>query len=119
MNLSDIIATANQAYPDDLVEQAAGGGKVGDGLAEFIVRELKDTYEEEFPFLRRVQEAALSMENALEEIRNVHQALSELADDLKSIEEAQDLPLLIGTFENPIAQKYLEQAIKEASDARS
>ena len=46
MKKVDLIRLASSAYPDDMIYQAykRGSGKVGDGLADFIVAELICTY---------------------------------------------------------------------------
>ena len=49
----------------------------------------------------------------------VRTLLQELQAQLQMIQDAEDLPLLIGEITHPVAQKYLEQKIKEANDARS
>jgi hypothetical protein len=75
MKLSTIISIANMAYPDGLVEQAFQGDHVGDGLAEFIVRELRDTYDPKASSLDQLEEAARVMESALKELTDVKEAL--------------------------------------------
>jgi hypothetical protein len=75
MKLSTIISIANMAYPDGLVEQAfQEGDHVGDGLAEFIVRELRDTYDPKASSLDQLEEAARVMESALKELTDVKEA---------------------------------------------
>ena len=123
-DLDDIIKTASNAYPDGLIEQAAAAkvrrGRhlqgVGDGLAEFIARELKEIFDENLGFTQNVTNAADALLRAKREVHAVKQALDELSDLLMKIDDTKkkDLPLLIGTLKHPVAEKYLEQKIKEA-----
>ena len=120
MDLNDIIRTANAVYPDDLIAQAAADFHrregIGDGLAEFIARELRGVFDDSFSFTMNVEFAATAIHRATREVRAVENALEELGCLLRQIDETkrEDLPLLIGTFKNPVAEKYLEQKIKEA-----
>jgi len=94
MKLSTIINIADKAYPDGLVGQAfkkgtalskrhgssaidylSGVPGVGDGLAEFIARELRDTYDPKAPSLEQLEEAARVMHNARRELVDVAEAL--------------------------------------------
>lgn len=80
--LKDIIQIADRVYPDGLVGQAAKRKKVGDGLAEFIYRELKETFDPKASALDQVNEAKRVMETAVRETSAVAQAFSDVADDL-------------------------------------
>lgn len=111
--LDDIINIADQAYSSDgLVRQAADGKKPGDTLAEFIANELDDTFDNTKHVVHQLEEAMRAMELALRELGDVHQALSEARVQCKKIAVSNDLPLLIGKFTSPIAQKYLEERLK-------
>lgn len=76
MELLKIIEIADMAYPDGLIMQAykANGKSVGDGLAEFIVLELKDTYDQDASNMDQLEEAARVMRNAQRELENVASA---------------------------------------------
>ena len=76
MKLSTIINIADKAYPDGLVKQAfEEGDHVGDGLAEFIARELRETYDEKASSLEQLEEACRVMHNARRELVDVAEAL--------------------------------------------
>lgn len=71
MKLEKIIAIVDNAYPDGMIQQAfdafnryqelPGEDRVGDGLAEFIVRELADTYDPKAPKKDQLAEAVRVM----------------------------------------------------------
>jgi hypothetical protein len=72
MELKEIIEIASSVYPEGLVIQAyEANGNVGDGLAEFIVRELKDTYDSQASDMEQLEEAERVMKNAQKELENV------------------------------------------------
>lgn len=78
MKLSRIIAIANEAYPDGMIEQAYKAEQgpppkedVGDTLATFIVRELKETYDETTPDKAQLVEAQRVMDKACLELSEV------------------------------------------------
>ena len=71
MTLKELVDIANKAYPDDLVARAFQGDDVGDTLALFIVRELKDTYDEEATSATQLKLARLSMHVAQCELAGV------------------------------------------------
>ena len=84
MRLDDIIKAADKAYPDGLVGKAYREIKakkdsavltVGDTLAEFIAREITETYDPKAGTDRQLEEAAHVMETALSEVQNVWQSL--------------------------------------------
>jgi len=83
VKLEKIIAIADKVYPDGLVKQAykeqqmKKDASVGDGLAEFIARELADTYDEKASSLEQVQEAHRVMSRATTEIGDVTRTFSD------------------------------------------
>jgi hypothetical protein len=78
MKLERIISIANRVYPDGLVKQAFTTKKpVGDGLAEFIARELADTYDEKASSLEQLEEACRVMSRAYTELGDVTRAFSD------------------------------------------
>ena len=71
MTLENIIQIANETYPDGLIEQAHlqdGTPGVGDGLAEFIARELADTFDSNASELDQLMEAHKCMDVACKEL---------------------------------------------------
>jgi hypothetical protein len=114
--LRDIIDIASQAYPDGLVQQAFDGNTPGDYLAEFIAQELKETFVDapDDP-VSQLQESMRVMDLARQDIQAVHQAFSEMIVQCKKVKNAKrkDLPLLIGKMTYPMAQRYLEERLKE------
>jgi hypothetical protein len=87
MKLEKIIKITDAAYPDGLIQQAFDANKdrgaedelisVGDGLAEFIAREITETYDPRASSLEQIKEARRVMDNARTELGNVCQALSD------------------------------------------
>lgn len=83
MKLEKIIAIADKVYPDGLVKQAykeqqmKKDASVGDGLAEFIARELADTYDSKASSLDQIQEAHRVMSRARTELGDVAMAFSD------------------------------------------
>ena len=85
MKLEEIIAIADKAYPDGMVQQAFEAynrhqetiedDRVGDGLAEFIVRELTDTYDGGASKKKQLAEAVRCIDRATEELQAVSKAL--------------------------------------------
>ena len=89
MKLSTIINIADKVYPDGLVKQAfeeysdnIRPRSVGDGLAEFIARELADTYDPKATSLDQIGEACRVMSRAHTEIGDVSMALSDYESKL-------------------------------------
>lgn len=80
MKLDDIINIANKAYPDDLVAQATEEEDVGDGLAQFINRELTETYDPDADTTEQLIEAVRCMTVAQKELITVVEALQEALD---------------------------------------
>ena len=81
LTLDEIIQIANEVYPDGLIGQAYNQIRhskkrpnVGDGLAEFIVRELKETFDPKAPRLNQLTEAARVMSTARSELETVEAA---------------------------------------------
>jgi len=78
MKLKSLIKIVSKNYPDKLVENAFETGKpVGDGLAEFIAREIEDTFEPGATSREQIAEANRAMTYALEELQSVVNALEE------------------------------------------
>jgi hypothetical protein len=85
-----ILETADKAYPDnyimqvwDLLREGEESG-FGDGLAEFIVRELAETFDEDAEYVDQLHEAARVMEMAGRELRAVESSLTLLATEAKA-----------------------------------
>lgn len=77
MKLEALIKIASKAYPEDLIFQAFKTKKpVGDGLAEFIYRELLDTFDSSQTSLEQLQEAEIVLDRAARELNDVSLALS-------------------------------------------
>ena len=78
MKLKSLIKIISKNYPDKLIETAYETGKpVGDQLAEFIVKEMEDTFEPDTTSREQITEAIKVMTYALEEIQGVLKALEE------------------------------------------
>lgn len=84
MKLAEIIKIADRSYPDGMIQQAFNAYKnadtfeeerVGDGLAEFIVRELADAYDSKASKKDQLAEAVRVMDRATEELQVVSKAL--------------------------------------------
>ena len=78
MTLDEIIAIADAAYPDGFVarywnakRQAVRRANLGDTLAQFIVRELKDTFDPQATDAEQIATAAKAIENAASELAAV------------------------------------------------
>ena len=80
-NWMRIMTVANEAYPDDMVLRAwedmlaDQSSAVGDSLAEFVVCELSETFDEEATFKAQCEEAARVMVNAKNELLDVYEAM--------------------------------------------
>ena len=85
--LKQIINIANKVYPDGLVKQAhtskdiCGYAHIGDGLAEFIARELADTFDPEASSLEQMKEAHRVMSRAYTELGDIVMAFSDRSTD--------------------------------------
>jgi len=77
-SLAQIIDMADKAYPDGLVKRAASGEKVGDTLVEFIVKELKDTFDPKATYTEQLKEAHRVMYRAMIKLGAVAQAFNTL-----------------------------------------
>ncbi len=77
MKLSEIIAIADRAYPDGLVQAHFDhpDGQHGDTLAEFIALELKDVYDADAGDEDQWSEAARAIRRARDELDQVLAAL--------------------------------------------
>ena len=77
MKLAELIAAANKAYPDGLIEQSfnpdTGKAKdgAGDTLALFIVRELSETFDPEASDEDQIKEAVRVLNTAINELSGV------------------------------------------------
>lgn len=77
MTFEEILAVADAAYPDGLVAAVAEDMEVGDTLAEFIFRELQDTYDTDASDEQQLAEAVRVMTSAREELEAVEEAFRE------------------------------------------
>lgn len=77
MIFDEILAIADAAYPDGLVGAVSEGMEVGDTLAEFIFRELQDTYDPEASDEQQLAEAVRVMTTARQELEAVETTLRE------------------------------------------
>lgn len=84
MKLKDLIAIADENYPDGRVGMyfQNPSGNHGDGLAEFIVRELKDTFDPHSTDLAQQLAADRVMESAAESLHEVASAFSRSANTI-------------------------------------
>ena len=78
MKLKELMAIADEAYPDGLVWRYYKQPRKnhGDTLAQFIVRELKDTYDAGATDAAQLAEATRVMISASREIWNVIRAFT-------------------------------------------
>jgi hypothetical protein len=95
MIVEEILAIADQAYPDGKIQEAfeAQHGSldelmVGATLAVFIARELKETFDEEASATDQIECALHNIETAMKEIDAVRAALEKAWLDLP--DEAPD-----------------------------
>ena len=81
MDLDRITGIAGSAYPDGLVEdyREDPDGDHGDMLAEFIVKELKDTYDGEAIDAEQLDTALSAMRTAICELQDVADAFEKEA----------------------------------------
>lgn len=76
MTLDDLIRVASDAYPDDCVWRCyKDTDPVGDTLADFIARELADTFDETASDADKLEEAIRAMKKAQDELGDVVEAL--------------------------------------------
>ena len=83
MKLNELLEIVHRAYPDELTrkcwnrEMQRPCGGAGDTLAEFIVREIADTYDAEASDEAQLDEALRVMRRACTEVIGVIDALEE------------------------------------------
>jgi hypothetical protein len=90
MKLEDIIAIANKAYPDDMIQGyfKKPRANLGDTLAKFVASELDSTYGEDVPDAEQLCTAARVVEKAASELTKVANAFrAKLYEPLKKLEE--------------------------------
>lgn len=81
MQLHEIMEIIHPAYPDEETRQCWNPKRnrpcsgAGDGLAEFIVREIADTYDESASDHDQIEEAIRVMQRARFELQNIIEAL--------------------------------------------
>ena len=87
LTLIDLLSAAGKHYNDNYLaeyfDQANGGPRhngSGDTLAEFIVREISDTFDAHSSRIDQVAAAVRSLEQAKEDIQNAIEGLKELRD---------------------------------------
>ena len=86
MTLNELLEIVHRTYPDGLtrecwnkaMQRALGGS--GDTLAEFIVREIADTFETDAPEESQFDAALCAMRRACTELTGVIEALEERKD---------------------------------------
>lgn len=86
MTLNELLEIIHRAYPDELTrecwnearQRACGGA--GDTLAEFIVREIADTYDAEATDEAQLDEALRVMRRACTDVTGVIEALEKRKD---------------------------------------
>jgi len=83
MKLSEIIAIADRAYPDGLVQAHFEGpdGQHGDTLAEFIALELRDVYDADAGDEDQWSEATRVIRRARDELDSVLSALERESEE--------------------------------------
>jgi len=83
MKLSEIIAIADRAYPDGLVQAhfEDPDGQHGDTLAEFIALELQDVYDADAGDEDQWSEAARVIRRARDELDSVLSALERESEE--------------------------------------
>lgn len=86
MTLADLFDKIADAYPDGMIHRAAAtlpgapneGVPIGDPLAEFIVRELHDTFNEDADDAVQLREALGLIDTASRELAAVHDRIEQL-----------------------------------------
>jgi hypothetical protein len=110
MQLKALIKIADEAYPDGLIAQAhkdkRRSDNLGDGLARFIADELSDTYDARQPNHLQLADAADVMQCAMDQIRDIYDALVHrvvIEDEITKIKETpkEELPLLMEHLKYP------------------
>jgi uncharacterized membrane protein YheB (UPF0754 family) len=82
MKLKDLIAIANEAYPDDRIQMVYEKKNAGDSLAKFIVKELKETFDPKATSKQQLTKAIEVMRTAQEEIKSVEKWLIDKRESL-------------------------------------
>lgn len=84
MTLREIMVVADKGYPDGMVWLyfADPKGKHGDTLAEFIVRELRDTFDPDASDMRQIMTAAKAIQSAAKELEGVSVPLVRALEDM-------------------------------------
>lgn len=79
MTFDELIELVNESYPDDLVMRYYKEPHVnhGDTLAEFVVRELQDTFDKETSEGSQLEEAHNVMQKAADELTLVARHIGE------------------------------------------
>ena len=86
MKLNELLEIAHRAYPEEHTRRCWDAKKqkvrtgAGDTLAEFIVREIVDTYEIDAPEENQLDAAFCAMRRACTELTGVIEALEERKD---------------------------------------
>jgi len=76
ISLKEIIAAGSDAYPENLVLRSFEGEEnVGDGLAEFIAREIKDLYDESADDNVNEESIVTGLARAVDEMESVRNAI--------------------------------------------
>jgi len=81
MKLKKLISIVNKVYPDGAIANAAKGNDTEDGLALFIVSELKDTYNENASDVDQLTEALRAIGVASDELQKVFTELAQRTED--------------------------------------
>lgn len=79
MKLSQLIKIASDAYPDDLIGRYHKAPKrdFGDTLAQFLARELKDTFDPDASDEEQLREGVRALTSSIRELSGVRDALLE------------------------------------------
>ena len=88
MTLNDLIKITNEGYPDGYLAMYWNfededvnqdpTNKLGDTLALFLVRELKDTYDPDMTDAEQLREAQYAIDNALDQLLDVRNELDKV-----------------------------------------
>ena len=117
MIIQDLMAIANEAYPDDMIalnfnpDTGTVRRPAGDYLAHFIVRELISTFEEDHATSIQLTEAIRAIHVAVREIESVEKRLQYALSVLDIPDNEVALHL---TSESDPIKKLLEDRLKES-----
>jgi hypothetical protein len=117
MTLQDLIAIANEAYPDDQIAQnfnpdtGRATKNSGDSLAYFIVQELIETFDDQTPTFIQLADAARAIHTAVQELASVEKRLK-YAKSILNIPNDQ-VALHITSESEPI-KKLLENRLSSS-----